>query len=143
MNNSSFLFQFLIRVFAAIVVVLLTYNPTGWSYVHWVSEGFTEQLPLKVLAGIVLMIAYAVLIRSTIYSIRIVGVVMVALLIAAIVWVMVDFGVLTLEKPGVLDWVVLLGIGFILGVGLSWAIIRRRLSGQYTVDEADVNGGEN
>lgn len=135
-SDSHFLTQFGLRIAASMLIVLLTYNPTGWSFVHWLSEGFETNLPLKVLAGLALLIAYVVLVRATLYSIRLAGVVLVAALVAAIVWAMVYYGVLSLESRSVMEWVVLLGIGFILGVGLSWAIIRRRISGQYTVDEA-------
>jgi ABC-type uncharacterized transport system permease subunit len=138
-RDSVFLMQFLTRVGGAILVVMLTYNPTGWSFYHWVTGGGELNLPLVVLSGIALLVAYAVLVRSTLYSIGKVGVVLVAALVAALVWLLVDQGVIDLKAPGVIDWVALLGIGFILGVGLSWAIIRRRLSGQYTVDEPGVD----
>lgn len=141
-GTTSALQQFLIRVFAGIVVVLVTYNPTGWlSYVHWVSEGFETDMALKALAGLVLLIAYVVLIRATYYAIGVIGIVLVAALIAAIVWVMSDLGVLAVRDPGVLSWVILIGIGVLLGVGLSWAIIRRRLSGQVSTDELGPDGG--
>ncbi|MEO0995380.1 MAG: DUF6524 family protein [Pseudomonadota bacterium] len=39
-RDSHFLTQFALRVVAAIAIVLITYNPTGWSFVHWVIEGF-------------------------------------------------------------------------------------------------------
>jgi ABC-type uncharacterized transport system permease subunit len=138
-RDSVFLMQFLTRVGGAILVVMLTYNPTGWSFYHWVTGGGELNLPLVVLSGIALLVAYAVLVRSTLYSIGKVGVVLVAALVAALVWLLVDQGVIDLKAPGVIDWVALLGIGFILGVGLSWAIIRRRLSGQNTVDEPGVD----
>jgi hypothetical protein len=32
---------------------------------------------------------------------------------------------------------VLVALGFILGVGMSWAIVRRELTGQATVDEIE------
>jgi hypothetical protein len=37
-------------------------------------------------------------------------------------------------------WVVLIALGLILGVGMSFAILRRELTGQATVDEVDDNG---
>lgn len=75
--------------------------------------------------------------RATYRSIKIIGVVLVAALLAAIVWVGYDFGMLDVENPGVTQWVILLVVGFILGVGLSWSIVRRMLSGHLDVDDAD------
>ena len=59
------------------------------------------------------------------------------LLLAALVWVAYDFGLLDVKDPGVMQWIVLLAIGFILGVGLSWSIIRRMISGQADMDDVD------
>ena len=36
---------FFMRLLAAIVLVFSTYNPTGTSYYHWVSEWVTTGLP--------------------------------------------------------------------------------------------------
>lgn len=128
----------LIRVGISIVVVLLTYNPTGYlSYVHWVQDGFETQMAVKVLVGLILVTSYVVLLRATLFSIGVAGVALVAALIAALVWVMVDNGIISLTEPGVVDWIGLIALGFILGIGLSWSIIRRRLSGQVSVDDVE------
>ena len=129
---------FAMRVAFAIVLVLLIFNPTGYSYFHWVyTEGWQDSLPLKVLAGIVLLIGVLICGRATYRSIKVIGVILVAALLSAIVWVAYDSGVLDVKDPGVVQWVVLLAIGFILGIGLSWSIVRRMLSGQLDVDDAD------
>jgi len=125
------------RVIATIAIVLISYNPTGYSYFHWILNGFEQQMALKVLAGIVLLTAYVVLLRATFFSIGAAGIVLVGAIVAAIVWVMIDFGVLSLQQSGVLEWIILIGIGLVLGVGLSWALIRRRLSGQVSVDDVE------
>lgn len=133
---------FLIRVAFAIFLVLITFNPSGWSYFHWVKEGWDENLALKALAGIALVIAFGICGRATYRSIKVTGVVLVALLLAAIAWVIYDFGLLNVKDPGVLQWLVLLAIGLILGIGLSWSIIRRKISGQLDVDDMDTAGGD-
>ena len=130
---------FAMRIGFAILLVLLIFNPSGYSYYHWVSGegGWDTNVPLKVLAGVALLIAILVCARATYRSIKIVGVFLVAALLAAIVWVAYDFGLLDVKDPGVLQWVILLAMGFILGVGLSWSIVRRMLSGQLDVDDVD------
>jgi hypothetical protein len=40
-----------------------------------------------------------------------------------------------LSNSGVLTWVVLLILAFLLTVGLCWALIQARVSGQAVVDE--------
>ena len=128
---------FAMRIVFAMVLVLLIFNPTGWSYFHWVRGGWEDGLPLKVLAGIVLLIAVLICARATYRSIKVVGVVLVAILLAAIVWVAYDAGMLDVQDPGVMQWIILLAIGFILGIGLSWSIIRRMITGQLDVDDVD------
>jgi ABC-type uncharacterized transport system permease subunit len=129
--------KFLLRLVAATAVVFATYNPTGLSYVGWVREGFDPNLALKVMIGLVFFLAWVVLLRATFFSIGAVGAGLVAALVATVVWVLVDSGLLNLESPGVLAWVSLLAVSIVLGVGLSWAIIRRRLSGQVSVDDVE------
>ncbi|MGF1447542.1 MAG: DUF6524 family protein [Pikeienuella sp.] len=136
MFSQNIFVQLAIRIGASILVVLLTYNPSGYSYVDWVRGGaFENDMAMVVLAGLVLVVAYVVLARATLFSIGVAGVALVAALIAALVWVLVEYNILSLTKPGVIDWIVLIGLGFILGIGLSWAIVRRRLSGQVYVDD--------
>lgn len=128
---------FLFRVIAAIVIVMATYNPTGNSFFHWVKEGFTENLEIKVLVAVLLVIAYVVLLRSTLASIGPFGAILVAALVGAVTWVLVSSGIVSLENQSAVEWLALIGIGLILGVGLSWSLIRRRLSGQLDVDEVE------
>ncbi len=136
MFSQNIFVQLAIRIGASILVVLLTYNPSGYSYVDWVRGGaFENDMAMVVLAGLVLVVAYVVLARATLFSIGVAGVALVAALIAALVWVLVEYNILSLTEPGVIDWIVLIGLGFILGIGLSWAIVRRRLSGQVYVDD--------
>lgn len=125
------------RIAFAIVLVLLIFNPSGWSYIHWVSNGWEENLPLKVLAGLALLIALLICGRATFRSIKATGIVLLAALLAAFVWVAYDLGWLDVQDPGVMQWIFLLAVGLILGIGLSWSIIRRKLSGQLDVDDVE------
>jgi len=137
-STSNALYAFGLRVAAAVLIVLVTYNPTGYlSYVHWLQSPGGE-LSVKVLAGIALGIVYIVLLRATYFSIGVLGAALVSAFVAGIVWVMVDLGILSLEQSGIVEWIVLIGIGLVLGVGLSWAIIRRQISGQVSVDDVQT-----
>jgi hypothetical protein len=54
-----------------------------------------------------------------------------------VIWVAYDFGWISLENPTVNTWIGLFAASLVLGVGLSWSIVRRRLSGQADVDDVD------
>jgi hypothetical protein len=56
-----------------------------------------------------------------------------AALFAALVWVLVEFKFVDISSPSALTWVALIILGAILGLGLSWSLIRARATGQIEV----------
>ena len=139
-TRSAFSFSFgdfALRVFFAVALVFLTYNPTRFSYVSWLLDYGEGDLPLLVLAGITLVIGYVIYIRATLRSIGLIGIVLAGGFTAALVWVLIDFGILEVGSGDALQWIVLAAIAIILGIGLSWSHVRRLLSGQSDVDDLD------
>jgi hypothetical protein len=134
MENFNFV-GVLVRWLLSFVLVLLTFNPTGYSFIHWLAEG--EATPAKAVAGVALLIAWIIFVRSTLQSIGVLGVVLCGLLFAALVWLFASWNWLDLHSQSALTWLGLLLISFVLAAGLSWAHIRKRLSGQATVDEIE------
>jgi len=63
--------------------------------------------------------------------------IVVAALFGALIWVLIDYGVLQLGNTNLTVWLGILALSLILGIGLSWSILRQRLSGQATVDEVE------
>jgi len=129
--------SFLWRLIFAMALVLLTFNPTGHSYYHWLADGFPSVQPVEAIAGILLLIGWLFFVRSTLNAIGTVGLVLMVALFAAIVWWMVSQGWLDVSDRSTMAWVVLLMLGLVLGVGMSWSHIRRRISGQAAVDRVD------
>lgn len=131
--------SFLLRLVLALVVVLLTFNPSGLSYFHWVRDAFLASSlgPLHALAGVVLLIGWVLFVNATRHSLGVVGVVLVATFFAAMVWVLTFYNIIKDRSGHVLLWIALVGVAVVLTVGMSWGHIRRRLSGQATVDEVD------
>ena len=127
----------LIRWGAALVLVLITYNPTSFNYVRWAMNYQENSVPLIVLFGLILAIGYIIFLRATFRSIGAVGIIIVAALVAAFLWVLWSWGWISLGNPGLLTWIGLIALSFVMGVGLSWSIIRRRLSGQLDVDDVE------
>jgi len=48
--------------------------------------------------------------------------------------VLTDYGFLNPDRPSLLSWIALISIGIILGIGLSWSLLRARVTGQVEVD---------
>ena len=127
----------LARWMAAFVLVVVTYNPTQYNYVNWSLGVWDTQMPYVVLAGLVLMAAYIVFINATLQSVGVFGVALIGAVFAAAVWVLTDLGLIQIGSSSAMTWLSLVGLSLILGIGLSWSIIRRQLSGQVDVDEID------
>jgi hypothetical protein len=137
MDDQFNIFSLVWRIVFALALVLLTFNPTGHSYYHWLADGFPSVQPLEAVAGILLVIGWVVFVRSTLAAIGTLGLVLMLALFASIVWWMVSRGWLDVSNRSAMAWVVLLILGLILGFGMSWSHIRRRLSGQAAVDRVD------
>jgi hypothetical protein len=128
---------FLLRWVVAFVLLSATFNPTDWNYVRWASGAWETQTPIVVLIGLVLTIAYVIYLRATFRSIGPIGMALVAALVGALVWVLIDWGVLSLANQSLNVWIGIFLLSAVLGIGLSWSIVRRRLSGQADVDDVD------
>lgn len=129
--------SFLWRWVVAVILVLATYNPTGWCYYSWVVENGQGSLPLKMLAGLVLVIGFVVLLRASLRSLGALGILLTAALLAVIAWLMADLRWIDLGNRQILAWVVLFVVATILAVGVSWSHLRRRISGQLDMDDLD------
>ena len=128
---------FLLRWAFAFLLTASTFNPTPWNFVQWARQYYETHLSLVVLGGLVLFIGYIIYIRATLRSIGGFGMVLVLALVGCILWVLVDFGLLSLDDRTIALWIGNIALSFVLGVGLSWSLIRRALSGQADVDDID------
>ena len=128
---------FLLRWICALALLAATYNPTEWNYVRWAMTGWEEQLPLKVLGALILLIGYIIYLRATIRSIGLFGMVLILAVAGTLIWVAFDFGWLDLSDPSFNTWLGLLVLSIVLAIGLSWSIVRRHISGQADVDDVE------
>lgn len=128
----------LIRTLIAFALVSATFNPTPYNYVRFAQDYWVGQMPMIVLCGLLLLIGYIIYLRATLRSIGAFGMGLIAALLAALVWVLWDLGWLNLDNATVNTWIGILAISLVMGIGLSWSIIRRRISGQADVDDVDA-----
>lgn len=127
----------LIRVVVAFALVALTANPTAYSYVGGTLHGDGADLSLRVLAGLLLLAGWIVFLRASLRSLGPFGMALVGAIFGAAVWVLIDAGMLRLADRAATEWLAILGLSVMLGTGLAWSHIRRRLSGQADVDDVD------
>jgi hypothetical protein len=130
--------NFLIRWVVAVLAVMVTFNPAPWSYYQWVMNGGEDQLALKVLAGIVLLILFVIYLRATWNSLGPLGMILAVAFLAACVFGLVELGLLDLADSVVMTWIALFIIATVMAIGISWSHIRRRVSGQVDVDDVEM-----
>ena len=129
--------SFLGRWIFAAALVFGTYNPSGYSYVSWLLAEQTEFGPVVAIVGLVLLIGWIIYLRATFLSMGWLGVTLGTALFAAIIWLLVDIGWLSVDSTGFITYLALLLASLILATGMSWSHIRRRLTGQFDVDDMD------
>jgi Family of unknown function (DUF6524) len=132
--------SFLGRSLAVFVLVLLTYNPTGFSFVQWLVESLRDSRAgaAHALAGVVVAIGWVFVLRATLRSLGIVGLVLGAAFFGALVWFLISLGVLQLGARSAITWAALLCLAGLLAIGISWSHVRRRVTGQVDVDDIDA-----
>jgi len=136
-NEGALTMSFILRWLFAFVLIAATFNPTQVNYLYWAERNYAEQLPLTVFLGLVLLVGYIIYLRATLRSIGAFGMFLVLAVVAALAWVLYDKGLLAFRNPDVMVWLGILALSIVLGIGLSWSFVRRALSGQYDVDDAD------
>ena len=127
----------IIRWLGAFFLLAATFNPTRYNFVRWAEANWQTQMPLTLLLGLVLAVGYIIYVGATFRSLGAFGMIVVAALFGAVIWVLIDYGVLQLGSTNLTVWLGILALSLILGIGLSWSILRQRLSGQASVDEIE------
>ena len=129
---------FLLRWIFAFVLLAATYNPTDYNYYDWARTNADANLSMVVLLGLVLLVGYIIYLRATLRSIGLFGMILTLAVVATIVWVLFDQGFISLSNPTINTWIAIFALSIVLAIGLSWSIVRRRLSGQADVDDVDA-----
>lgn len=128
---------FVIRWVFAFILLVATYNPTQWNFVRWSMENYETNLSLTVLFGLILLVGYIIYMRATLRSIGIFGMILILAVVGTLIWVLYDQGMINLDDPTVNTWIALVALSLVLAVGLSWSIVRRKLTGQADMDDVD------
>ena len=123
----------LVRIVLALVLVFTTFNPTGYSLFHWVTAAPVAVTPGKVLALIALAIGWLICLRTAFIAMGRLGLALGVALFGVLVWFLVDHELVSLSGSGIV-WVGLTVVGLLLGLGLSWSLLRAKATGQIEVN---------
>jgi hypothetical protein len=133
--------SFLLRFLFALLLVFVSYNPSGYSYYHWAQDAFfgqgTFKTPPFAMTSVLLLIGWTIYLRATFRSLGGLGLLLALAFFAIIIWWLVDLGLLGINDFSILSYIALFLIAAVLAVGMSWSHIRRRISGQIDTDDVD------
>jgi hypothetical protein len=109
--------------------VFATYQPSGNSYVHWLGSWQTELIAVKIAVGLVIIGAFWLLLFATWLVLRVLGLFLLlatVLCLAVAAW---QLGLVPTTSDS-LQFLLLVTIATYLTIGLCYAHIRYRLTGQ-------------
>jgi hypothetical protein len=138
MQHEFGILSWAMRWMAALLVVLGTYNPYGYSYFDWINDE-VGPTAFKVMVGIGLLILHIVALLASIRSLGPIGIGLLTALFASAAWVLIDRRLLDIEDPSVFQFTLLFILGTVYGVGLSFSHIRARVAGQYDSNDVTQN----
>jgi uncharacterized membrane-anchored protein YitT (DUF2179 family) len=127
----------LTRILIAAIVVFATYNPSGTSVYHWVTNHPNPTDAWVILGAIVTILINIALVIAAWKALGMVGTVIVLILFAAVTYLTFQEGWATTGNAASIQWLALILYSIFLGIGLAGAIIWRRATGQIVTDEAD------
>lgn len=125
---------FLLRFLMSLILVFATWNPSGWSYSHWLLNVLPNVTAALAFVGVVLLIGWILFLHATLDSLGLLGILLAAAFFGTLTWLLFDLGWLS-ANSGALSYVALVLIAAVLALGMSWAHVWRRLSGRVEVDD--------
>lgn len=118
------------RTLLVMLLVYGTYNPSGYSYYHWIFQVSDGRTASKLCVGIVLLLGFIICINATIRSLGRLLLTPGIALIASLIWMMSSWGWIDLSDPMQRTIVIEGSVVAILAAGLPFSQLRFRLTGQ-------------
>jgi len=127
---------FFARFLFSLALVLATYNPSGYSFYHWMID-FGAGLPsLKVIVALILVMIYYVIFRVVFAAFRRSGLIVGGL--AALLFTIELAGVVVARRSQhswhfyflLSQYITLCAVAIVLSLGVSWSQLIDRLTGQ-------------
>jgi hypothetical protein len=123
---------FLLRCLLAAFLVFGTYNPSGTSYYHWVT-GTPGLSPVQITVGILVLAASVAVGRMAFMSTGYFGTAALTLTVLMGIVFAVGLDIIEFDDVVFTTYTIEVIVSIVVGVGLSWSFIQKRLSGERDV----------
>ncbi|UFH58745.1 DUF6524 family protein [Sulfurovum mangrovi] len=129
--------QWWVTLLMSLTLAIGTWNPSGYHFVHYISNvdnilsGFNP-------FGILIMLALWLLaIKSIFQSLKLYGAILTAIIIAAFIWGLQEYGLINVADFEQAGWAATIAMGLLIWFGLTASIIWKKLTGVYTTDATE------
>jgi hypothetical protein len=123
------------RMLFSAFLVFAAYNPSGYSYVHWIAAGTLDQWEIKVLVGVLLFGALTYLMQTTLSTLTRPRVVYVIIACGSLSLVLGQAGLIDLTLWATWVNIALATAVVLLTVGMSISHVAHRLAGVVHTEE--------
>ncbi len=117
-----------VRLMACFVLVFATWNPTGVSFLDWVTGA--APFTLKLAAGAALLLGHILFFRITWLSLGPAGLAFVVALLLAGMFTLSELDAIDLGRAQTRSYSFLAIVSVTLMIGLTWSLMKRRVTGQ-------------
>lgn len=118
-----------VRLLIAMFVIFGGFNPSGYSYYHWLQQEGGDWA-VKLFVGLTLIVILYLQVNAMWRSMRLVGTTMLTIVVLSGVWLASDLGIVDLHDRTQFILTMQIALTLLLGTGFCWSHIRYRLSGQ-------------
>jgi uncharacterized protein DUF6524 len=127
---------FLVRLLLSLAFVFATYNPTGYSFYHWIIDFDAGLISLKAVVALALAMLYYAIFRVVFAAFRRSGLIVAGL--AAVLFVSEVVSILVPQRTQpfwhlnilLTQYVILCAVAIVVSLGLSWSHLIEQLTGQ-------------
>jgi hypothetical protein len=126
----------IVRFLLSLAFVFATYNPTGYSLVHWITDVAAGALSLKAVVGLALAMIYYAIFRVVFAAFRRSGLVVAGLAAVLFVSELASIVVPRRSQPfwhfNILlsQYIILCAMAIVVSLGISWSHLIEQLTGQ-------------
>jgi len=126
----------LVRLLLSLAFVFATYNPTGYSFFHWITDVGEGVLSLKAVVGLALAMTYYAIYRVVFAAFRRSGLIVAGLVAVLFASALASIVVPKRSQPfwhfniELSQYIILFAVAIVVSLGLSWSHLIEQLTGQ-------------
>ncbi|MDH3845163.1 MAG: DUF6524 family protein [Myxococcales bacterium] len=120
----------LIRFAFCTVIVAGTFNPSGWSLIHWLLNFESGSLPGKIMVSLFMILLYAVYYIAVMNAVGRYGAYGILAFFGALIWQLTEWGWFDVDNLLLVQLTCMLVLAILMTIGVSWTQIRSQLTGQ-------------